>query len=303
MIEIKNVKKSFGKFTVFENFSLTIDDGSIYGLVGYNGAGKTTLLKTIAGIYKPEEGEILLNSINSYDNGIARKELFYIPDDMYFMSNASINSMAKFYAGMYDNFDFKLLENIVELFKLDINAKIHGFSKGMKRQAEIALGLASRPKIMLLDEIFDGIDPQKRDICRKLFTEYVAEYNCSILMSSHNLEELGNISDHIGLINGKELVINCSIDDIPDENKKYYVEFKEPISIDLISKINGAKQIKIENNNASFMILGKDNLTLADKKLKELGASDIKILPATLEELFIATMEEKPYDIQKIFSK
>lgn len=303
MIEIKNVTKSFGDFTVFTDLSLTVEDGSIYGLVGYNGAGKTTLLKTIAGIYKPLEGEVLLNGLNSYDNGVARKDLFYIPDDMFFMSNATIKSMAKFYSGMYENFDFNLLENIVNLFKLDINAKLHGFSKGMKRQAEIALALASRPKIMLLDEIFDGIDPQKRDICRKLFTEYIAEYNCSIIMSSHNLEELGNLCDHIGLINGKELVIDYYIDDIPNENKKFVVDFSNEVNKKDIEPLPGIKQIKIQGNSASFMILGKDNIPVAEDKLKALGATKINILPATLEELFIAQMEEKPYDIQKIFSK
>ncbi len=303
MIEIKNVTKSFGNFTVFKDLSLTVQDGSIYGLVGYNGAGKTTLLKTIAGIYKPASGEVLLNGVNSYDNGVARKDLFYIPDDMYFMSNSTIKSMAKFYNGMYENFDFELLENITNLFNLDINAKIHSFSKGMKRQAEIALGLASRPKIMLLDEIFDGIDPQKRDICRKLFSEYIAEYDCSIIMSSHNLEELGNICDHIGLINGNELVIDCCVYDIPNENKKFVVEFDREITSNEIEKLPGTKQINIRTNGASFMVLGKDNIATVENELKSMGAVDVNILPSTLEELFIAQMEEKPYDIQKIFSK
>lgn len=302
MIEIKNVSKSFGDFTVFENINIVVDNSSIYGLVGYNGAGKTTLLKTIAGIYDTDCGEVLLDGKNSYDNGDAREYLFYIPDDMYFMANSTINSMAKFYKGMYHQFDNALLMKICDLFKLDMNAKIHNFSKGMKRQAEIALALACRPKIMLLDEIFDGIDPQKRDICRQLFTEYIAEYDCSVIISSHNLEELGNLCDHIGLINGKKLALDCWVDEIPNENKRFNVVFNSPVEFDTLNALPGVKKIKIQDCFATFMVLGLANIQAVEQSLKNMDTSRIDIVPSTLEELFIAEMEDNSYDIQKIFN-
>lgn len=302
MIEIKNVSKSFGNFNVFENISITVDNSSIYGLVGYNGAGKTTLLKTIAGIYKPDSGEVLLDGYNSYDNGAARAYMFYIPDDIYFMPNSTLESMGKFYKDMYPTFDNQLLCKICGLFALDMHAKLNKFSKGMKRQAEIALAMASRPKIMLLDEIFDGIDPQKRDICRQLFTEYVAEYDCSVIISSHNLEELGNICDHIGLINGKALALDCCVDDIPNENKRFNVEFNSPVTYSNINQLPGVKKIKVSDTFATFMVLGKANIEAVEATLKSMDTSKIDIVPSTLEELFIAEMEDKSYDIHKIFS-
>lgn len=302
MIEIKNVSKSFGDFTVFENINIVVDNSSIYGLVGYNGAGKTTLLKTIAGIYDADCGAVLLDGKNSYDNGTAREYLFYIPDDMYFIANSTIKSMAKFYKDMYHQFDNDLLMKICDLFKLDMNAKINNFSKGMKRQAEIALALASRPKIMLLDEIFDGIDPQKRDICRQLFTEYVAEYECSVIISSHNLEELSNFCDHMGLINGKKLALDCCVDDIPNENKRFNVVFNSPANIDTLNTLPGVKKIKIQDCFATFMVLGKANIEVVEQSLKNMDTNKIDIVPSTLEELFIAEMEDNSYDIQKIFN-
>lgn len=142
MIEFKNVTKKFGDFTAVEDVSFKVESSSIYGLIGYNGAGKTTLLKTAAGIYKAEGGCVLMDSQNVFNNSDVRREMFYIPDDLYFPMNATIKSMAKFYADYYPNFSFKTLDNLVDVFGLDKKKKIRGFSKGMQRQAEIILALA-----------------------------------------------------------------------------------------------------------------------------------------------------------------
>ena len=143
MIEVKNLTKKFGDFTAIEDISFSVEDSSIYGLIGYNGAGKTTLLKTAAGIYEPSGGKVLLDGENAYDNAEIRSGLFYIPDDMYFLANATVEGMAKFYQGMYKRFDMELLQKILGVFSLDKKAKLRSFSKGMKRQAEIAFALAS----------------------------------------------------------------------------------------------------------------------------------------------------------------
>ena len=153
MIEFVNVTKRFGSFTAVEEISFKVEASSIYGLIGYNGAGKTTLLKTAAGIYRADGGRVLLDGTETYDNDSARRDLFYIPDDLYFPMNASINSMAKFYADYHPNFSYKTLENLLEVFSLDGKKKIRGFSKGMQRQAELILGLSAKPDLLLLDEL------------------------------------------------------------------------------------------------------------------------------------------------------
>ena len=171
MIEIKNVTKKFGDFTAIEDISFKVEESSIYGLIGYNGAGKTTLLKTCAGIYRADGGSVLINGENVYDNGKLRSDLFYVPDDLFFLKNASLNKMKAFYKGYYPNFSDRVFNNMVEAMGLDVKKNIGSFSKGMQRQAEVVLAMSTRPKYMLLDEVFDGIDPQKRNLCKKMFIE------------------------------------------------------------------------------------------------------------------------------------
>lgn len=205
MIEIKNVTKKYGNYVAVEDISFKVEESSIYGLVGYNGAGKTTLLKTAAGILKPESGEVLFDSQNVYDNGKVRSSLLYVPDEVYFVKGASLQKMGKIYKGYFPNFNSKVFKNMTEAMGLDPKKNIGSFSKGMQRQAEVVLAMSTMPKYMLLDEVFDGIDPLKRNLCKKIFIEYMAETGCSMIMSSHNLQEIADLCDHVALINGKNL--------------------------------------------------------------------------------------------------
>ena len=196
MIEVKNLTKKFGDFTAIEDISFAVEDSSIYGLIGYNGAGKTTLLKTAAGIYDTDGGKVLLDGENAYDNAEIRTGLFYIPDDMYFLTNATVEGMGRFYKGMYESFDTELLNKILGVFGLDKKAKLRSFSKGMKRQAEIAFALASRPRFMLLDEVFDGLDPQKREITKNLISSFHLNlhFGCRIHSAIYAIKKRRHIS-------------------------------------------------------------------------------------------------------------
>lgn len=301
MIEVKNLTKKFGDFTAIEDISFSVEDSSIYGLIGYNGAGKTTLLKTAAGIYEPTDGKVLLDGENAYDNAEIRSGLFYIPDDMYFLANATVEGMAKFYQGMYKSFDMELLQKILGVFSLDKKAKLRSFSKGMKRQAEIAFALASRPEFMLLDEVFDGLDPQKRELTKNLFLEYIADTKCSVIISSHSLAELSNLCDHIGLINGKKLVIDCCIDDIPVMNKKFRILFSQPVAKETLEKLP-VKELRMQGNAALFNVLGADNLKRVQTALQAMPVVSVEPTPMTLEEVFLSEMEAKSDDINEIFS-
>lgn len=302
MIEVKSVTKKFGDFTAVEDISFMVKDSSIYGLIGYNGAGKTTLLKTAAGIYKPDSGKVLLDGENSYDNGEIRRGLFYIPDDMYFMTNSTVDSMARFYKGMFASFDEELFDRMLSLFALDKRARLRSFSKGMKRQAEIAFALASRPRFMLLDEVFDGLDPQKKETCKNLFLEYIAESNCSIIISSHSLSDLSGICDHVGLVNGKRLSFSCSIDDIPTVNRKFQIIFSAPVKKEVLAALP-VKKLQVQGNGAAFHVLGADNLKKVQQAMQTLPVAEIKPTAMTLEEVFLSEMEDEDYDLQQIFTK
>ena len=178
MIDVISVTKKYGDFTAIKDLSFHVEKASIYGLVGYNGAGKTTLLKTMAGVFKADSGEVRMFGDNVFDNPAVKQRVFYVPDDLYFKFNASMERMAKFYRNYYPKFSMSTFDKLSELFGLDKTKKINGFSKGMQRQAEMVLGMSTLPDILLLDESFDGLDPAKRNMAKKLLLEYMVEKGC-----------------------------------------------------------------------------------------------------------------------------
>lgn len=298
MIDINNVTKKFGDFTAIENISLHIDKSSIYGLVGYNGAGKTTLLKTCAGIYAPDNGAVLINGENVYDNGCARSSIFFVPDVLYFPRGASLIKMKNFYKGYYENFSEKIFFKMADVMGLDLNKSLQSFSKGMQRQAEIILAMSTCPRFMLLDEVFDGIDPQKRNLCKKLFIEYMAETECSILMSSHNLQEVADLCDHVALINGKSLALNVSVDDVSNAYKKYRLIFNRDVFEYEFSNIE-YRDITIDNRMVTIIV----SSSLDRMMLESLGPIHMDCVTLSLEEVFLNEMEDRKYDISSIFGE
>ncbi len=298
MIEIKNVTKKFGKLTAIENITFNIKKSSIYGLVGYNGAGKTTLLKTCAGIYAPEEGAVMIDGENVYDNGKIRNNIFFVPDEMYFPKGATLLRMKNFYKGYYENFSEKVFAKMAGAMGLSLTANIQSFSKGMQRQAEIILAMSTRPKYLFLDEVFDGIDPQKRNLCKNIFIEYMAETDCSILMSSHNLQEVADLCDHVALINGKTLKMNVSVDDISNAYKKYRLIFDRKITAEDFADI-AYKDIAIENKMVTITV--ENNFD--PQVFEPLAPIFTDSVTLSLEEVFLNEMEDSKYDITSIFSE
>lgn len=296
MIEIKNLTKKYGSFTAIEDISFTVDKSSIYGLVGYNGAGKTTLLKTAAGILKADGGEILFDGENIFDNGLVRSNLLYVPDEAYFIKGASLERMGKFYKDYYPHFSSKVFKNMTEAMGLDPKKNLGSFSKGMQRQAVVILALSTMPKYMLLDEVFDGIDPHKRNLCKKIFLEYMAETGCSIIMSSHNLQEISDLCDHVALINGKKLAMNVSVDDASNAYVKYRLIFDRDIDKSIFDGIEN-KGINIDNKFATIIVPSNFN----DNRLASLRPIHMDSVTLSLEEVFLNEMEDKDYDISKIF--
>lgn len=299
MVEIKNVTKKFGAFTAIEGLSFSVGDSSVYGLVGYNGAGKTTLLKSAIGVYKPDGGEITAFGENTYDNPKIKQRMFYVPDELYFLPRATMEKMAAFYRRFYPSFDMKVFQNMADAFGLDATKRLAGFSKGMQRQAEMCFAMASRPEVLLLDEIFDGLDPAKRSMTEKIVLEYMSQSGCSVIVSSHNLHDLAGICDHIGLINGKKIVLDCSVDEMSASRLKYRVIFDRDVERD------DFKDISVRR----FTKDGKMIILTADGKQEDTEAKIMAMKPLlvekfalTLEEIFLEEMEGSEYDISKIFS-
>lgn len=298
MVLISNVTKRFGSFTAIDNLSMKVDKGSIYGLVGYNGAGKTTLLKTIAGVYKADGGEVSVNGIDVYNSEKPRQKMFYVPDDIFFEPFSSIEKMAKFYSGYYPNFSFETLDKLCGVFGLDKMARLNSFSKGMQRQAEMILGMSTRPQILLLDESFDGLDPAKRNLMNNMLIEYVTETECSVIISSHNLHELTDICDHIALINGKKIVLDCSVDDISASRCKFRLVFNEEKTESDFSHLE-IKKFSKEGRIITISLVGDPDESEA--KLNEMNPVLIEKFPLRLEEIFLEEMEGADYDFKEIF--
>lgn len=298
MIEINNVTKKFDDFTALENMSFRVENGSIYGLVGYNGAGKTTLLKTIADVYRATAGTITLDGKVIADNAAIKEKIFYVPDDIYFVANSTMDKMAKFYAGFYPKFNFETYDKLVKLFGLDPHKRLNGFSKGMQRQAEMVLAMSTRPEVLLLDESFDGLDPAKRALTRELIIEYANETGASVIISSHNLHELENMCDHVGLINGKKLVINTSVDDMSASVCKFRVIFNDKRDKEDFPNFD-IKDFSRDGKIITMVIAG--DYEEVEQKLADMAPLLLEKYPLTLEEIFLNEMEDKNYDITKIF--
>lgn len=214
MIEVSNIGKRFGGFVALDDITLSVADGTVYGLVGYNGAGKTTLLKIIAGVYKPDVGEVLIDGIPMHNDRISHDSLFIVADEPYFLPQATPETMRSFYRGYYPHWSDDVYERMLALFALDPTAKVTGFSKGMQRQLGILLGFATGVKTMLLDESFDGLDLSKRNLLKRLLRQYAREKGASIILSSHNLRELEDAADCLGMIKGCRLTFDGSVKDV-----------------------------------------------------------------------------------------
>lgn len=298
MIEIREVTKKYGKFTAVDKLSMTVDKGSVYGLVGYNGAGKTTLLKTVAGIYRADGGSVTVDGVDVFDSADVKRRMFYVPDDLYFNYNSSIEKMAKFYAGYYPKFSFETLDKLCGVFKLDKTARINSFSKGMQRQAAMILGMSTLPEILLLDESFDGLDPAKRSLMNNMLIEYAADRECSIIVSSHNLHELTDICDHIALINGKRIVLDCSVDDISASRCKFRAVFADEKSREDFADFD-IKRFDKDGKIVTLSLGGDPEQN--EKKLNAMSPLLVEKYPLTLEEIFLEEMEDTDYDFKEIF--
>ena len=283
MIEIKSVTKSYGDYVAIEEINITVENSSVLGLAGFNGSGKTTLLNVCAGIFKADKGSVLLDGKDAFDNDCERTNLFYLSDNFYFPISASIKTAAKFYANYFPNFDFKILNSVLEIFGLDIKKNVRSLSKGMKKQASLAIAFATKPKYLLIDETFDGLDPHKKELLRKLLLEYINDTGASVIISSHDLGEISGVCDHIAIINGKNVILNCAIEDVSEHFRRVKMMFSHPVTESIFKDINYRK-IKLSGRAVSMIVCGDVQAEI--QKLNNLNAESLETALLTLEEVF-----------------
>ncbi len=298
MIEVKNVTKSFDGFVAVENMNLTINAGLVYGLLGTNGAGKSTLLRMITGVIKPDEGCVLLDSMNTYDNPEVKKNMFFIADDAYFFSYSTGEDMAKFYEGIYENFDMELFNELTEKFSLDPKRKVGTFSKGMKKQMSIILGVCAKTDYLLCDETFDGLDPVMRQAVKSLLAKEMSERTFTPIITSHNLRELEDICDTVGLIHQGGVLLSKDLDEIKCNIQKVQCVFREDDGLETLKSICDVIQCSTRGSLNVITIRGKRDEIEA--KLDSIPTVFSEVLPLSLEEIFISETEVVGYDIKKL---
>ncbi len=290
MVVLDHLTKKYADFTAVKDLNGAIEDGCIYGLVGFNGAGKTTLLKTIAGVYRADAGRVLVNGENIYENERLKSGVFLLSDDMYFLPQATLNEMATFYRGYYPAWSEKTFEKITALFELDPTARVNGYSKGMQRQAGMVLALAAHPHTLLLDEAFDGLDLAKRHLLARILKEYVQEKKAVVIVASHNLRELENLVDHLGIIKDHVFYFNDSIEAMKHSRSKYRAKLGPEGTPEALGTLHLSLLVK-EADGISFLYEGDESTV--HKKLDPLGLTALERLPMTLEEFFMEQREEQ----------
>lgn len=297
MINVEGVSKNFDSFKALDDISCSIADGCIYGMVGSNGAGKSTFLRILAGIYKADSGYVFMEGQNVYENPIVKDNIALVADDLYFLPGASMKKMAKFYASIYDKFDYERFYYLSNLFKLDITKSISDFSKGMKRQVAIILTLSTKARYMFFDETFDGLDPVMRNLVKKLICGDVVDKDATVIVTSHSLRELEDICDHLSLLHKGGLVLDSDVLELKTSQFKVQVAFKEEFNQDRFQQFD-VTRYRQEASVANMIVNGDREETIC--KLRAMNPVIMDVLPLSLEEVFTYEMEALGYTYDNV---
>lgn len=292
MIQADKVTKKFNGYAALDNVSCCIPEGCIYGMVGSNGAGKSTFLRLISGIYKPECGSVKIDGEDVFENPGIKSIIGYVPDELYFINNASMNRMASLYRSVYENFDMERFNYLTETFRLDPVKNINTFSKGMKRQAAIILAVSSRPKYLFLDEIFDGLDPVMRNLVKSLICKDVEERKATAILASHSLRELEDTCDQLALLHKGGLVFESDITNLKTSLFKVQTAFLHDYDRSIFGEMDILHFVK--HGSVANLIIRGDREEVVER-IKAMSPVLLDVLPLTLEEVFTYEMEALGY--------
>ena len=291
MLEMKNVTKCFGNFKALDNLSMTVPKGTVYGLVGPNGAGKSTAIRHLTGVYTPTEGTITMEGTPVFENPEIKARIGYIPDDIFYFPSATLEEMRKFYRGLYPKFDDDLFDRLYEIFNLPKNSPLRRFSKGMQKQAAFHLAICCRPDVLILDEPVDGLDPVMRRQVWSLILSDVAEHGTTVLISSHNLRELEDICDHVGIMDHGKMLLERSLADMQGSTVKLQIVGEVPAGLDILHESSSGRL-------KTYILRGG-----ADAVTEMVAATNpayFDVLPLSLEEIFIYELGGVNYEVKNI---
>ena len=291
MLDMCHVTKSFGSFKALDDLSMHVPRGTVYGLVGPNGAGKSTAIRHLTGVYRPDKGEITMDGQPVYENAALKERIGYIPDDIFYFPSATLEEMRRFYRKVYPKFDDKLFEELYDVFKLPRKGQIRRFSKGMQKQAAFHLTICTRPDVLILDEPVDGLDPVMRRQVWSLILSDVAQRETTVLISSHNLRELEDICDHVGIMDHGKMLLERSLADMQGTTLKLQMVGDVPPGLEILheSQTGRLKTLVIRGSAEE-----------AEAKIRAVNPVYYDILPLSLEEIFIYELGGVDYEVKNV---
>ncbi len=299
MIKTNKLTKRFDEKIALDAIDMEIAEGSIYGLIGSNGSGKSTLLRLISGVYMPDGGEITVDGELVFDNPSVKSRVAFLGDTPYFLPQSNINEMAKFYEGLYPSFSREIYNKLISEFPLDARVRISTMSKGMQRQAALILAISTSPKYLLLDEAFDGLDPVMRKVLKSLLISGAETNGMTTVIASHNLRELEDLCDRVGLIHNGSIIFNDEIETLKGGLHKVQMAFEK---IPEISAFDGLDILKIERTGSLLqaVVRGKEAEIMA--YINRLSPIFSECIEPTLEEMFLYELEVTGYDVKSIIN-
>lgn len=297
MIEMKGISKKFDQIQAVSHVSGEIREGSVFGLVGTNGAGKSTCLRMMAGILKADEGEVLVDSQNIYENEEIKREIFFISDDQYYFPNSTPKEMMEYYSMFYPCFDEKRFEELVKKFGLEMGRRINTFSKGMKKQVSVLLGVCANTKYLLCDETFDGLDPVMRQAVKSIFALEIMNRNFTPVIASHNLRELEDICDHVGLLHKGGILLSKDLEEMKSNIQKLQCVVAEEEKVGLLQELD---ILQMEQRGSLLTLTVRGEREKIETILRGKNPVFYEILPLTLEEIFISETEVVGYDVKSL---
>lgn len=296
MLEMQHVTKRFGTFTALNDLTMTVPRGCVYGLVGPNGAGKTTAIRHLTGVYRQDSGLVSMEGAPIYENEGLKSRIGFIPDEIFFFPSASVSDMRTFYKGMYPHFDDDLYHRLREVFQLPENGPIRRFSKGMQKQAAFHLAMCLRPDVLILDEPVDGLDPVMRRQVWALVLDDVAQRGTTVLVSSHNLRELEDVCDHVGILDHGKVLLERSLAQLQDNMVKLQVVFPDGMT-EVPAEIPVLHASRIGRIHTLILRMNADEATALLAQYQPLL---VDAVPLTLEEIFIYELGGADYAVKDI---
>ena len=297
MIKAERVTKRFDDITAVDQVTAEIKEGNVFGLIGTNGAGKSTFLRMASGVLKPDEGSITIDGQPVWENPQVKARFFYISDDQYFFPNSTPQEMMQFYRQLYPAFDEKRFYHLLESFGLKKDRKIHTFSKGMKKQLSVICGICAGTDYIFCDETFDGLDPVMRQTVKSLFANDMEERNLTPIIASHNLRELEDICDHVGLLHKGGILLSRDLDEMKLNIHKIQCVLKPGYGTE---DLKGMNIIRQEQRGSLWTLTVRGKKEQIEGVMRSCEPIFFECIPLSLEEIFISETEVAGYDIQKL---